>query len=117
MDFPILLGWTIHIVSFVAALLIPIVYVYMTGKTRKGVFLGWGAMVMWIFVLSIFVPGIMSSIYPEYKQAFFGEVFPESIGILPIALIGWVNGLILAGIGLGARKIMARLKTKYSNQS
>jgi hypothetical protein len=94
----------------VAGLIISFIYVLKTGKYIKGVFIGWGLSVMFIFIDSVIIPGILGQSNIELIK-----YFPDAIAVLPIILLGWSLAIAVSAIAYFIRWIVKKIKRTAKN--
>jgi hypothetical protein len=77
---------------FVAAgLIIAFCYVLRSGRILKGILIGWGLSIVFIFLDSVMFPGVVAIYNKEYSLC-----FPEAIAVLPTILTGWLSACFVA---------------------
>ena len=89
----------IHIIiggtAIFVMLIVPFIYVFRTGKFKRGVFLTWGLMVLTFFVLSIPLFDLVCHFYGVEVAA---EFLPEGNSIVASICMGWLWGLVISSI-------------------
>ncbi|MHC4258277.1 MAG: hypothetical protein ACYSUH_07860 [Planctomycetota bacterium] len=86
-----------NICFLVIPIVLPFLYVKKTGKFLRGFFQCWFLSFLLSFVMTIFVPSILLSSFPNQKGQILNS-FPEAIVNTPVILLGWIQALIVCGI-------------------
>ena len=98
---------TIVSVSFcIVAFAVPFYYVLRSSRFARGVFLTWGLMILYFAIVTIPVYDILWYYDKELTMA----TLPEGNSIVGAACMGWLWGLIVAGLALLTRRIVKHFR-------
>lgn len=104
----------IHLVSFLcgtAGLIFAFLYVLRSGKILKGILIGYGLTIIFVFLVSVVFPGVVAIYDKEYSR-----YFPEAIGVPAIILTGWLPASVVAIVAGFLRHVIKRF-WPHSGQS
>ena len=95
--------------SFSAICVLPFVYVFRTGNTRRGVGIAWVMMILTMFLLSQVAFEIVGRL-ASYETA--DKYLPEGNSIVAAVGVGWIYGIIVAALAELARNIVNKITGK-----
>ena len=113
-----LLEWTIwwvliQILSLFLVVGIPFWFVFRGLKFVKVVFLTWVLFILYSFVFSVVLPGIVY----KFSSSIAIKCFPESIVIFPVILLGWIPSIIICLLGTALREFIKNRKYHQHSKS
>jgi hypothetical protein len=76
-------------------LFFPLRHLLLKGELRRAVLQMWAYFFLWSIALCFIFPVAAASVFHD-KRAY--GCFPEMIGIVPVALLGWLPSLLLCGL-------------------
>ena len=88
---------------FYLAVLLPLAYLWRTGKFRNAVLQMWMGLFAWSVCASMLIPHAITRIV-VWKPVY--SAFPEMIIITPVILLGWMSSLIICTVIWGIRKLL-----------
>ena len=79
---------------------IPFYVVLRSGNWLRGIFLGWALLFLAFFIVSVPLFGIVAA----YNKDLAIKCFPESIGGMPILMLGWFPAIIVSFAAMAVRE-------------
>ena len=88
-------GYVCEWLGIALVVFFPLRHLLLKGELRRAVLQMWMYFLLWSIVLCFLFPVVAASIFHD-KRAY--GCFPEMIGIVPVAVLGWFPSFLLCGL-------------------